>query len=104
MPSATTAERPKTPVHSIRKHSLKVAIWRNEIEGGVIYNATLIRTYKTGDEFKDTISLGFRDLANAAKLLLDAETWIAGQIAREKTGTTTVTTPVPSGRRTSRGG
>src|SRR6202041_2288982 len=84
MPSATTTASANAPVHAIRKHSLKVSIWRNETQAGVIYNSTLIRTYKDGDDFKDTVSLGFHDLANAAKLLHDAESWIAGQIARDK--------------------
>jgi hypothetical protein len=40
--------------------------------------------YKDGEEFKDTPSLGFDDLANASKLLLDAESWVSDQIARDK--------------------
>ena len=72
------------PAHTIRKHSLKASIWRNETRNGSMYNVTLIRTYKDGEEFKDTPSLGFDDLANASKLLLDAETWVAEQTARDK--------------------
>lgn len=84
MSSATTQTGNNAPVHSFRKHSMKASIWRNETKNGPMYNVTLVRTYKDGEEFKDTISLGFHDLANASKLLLDAETWIAGQIARDK--------------------
>ena len=72
------------PVQTIRKHSLKASVWRNETRNGPLYNVTLIRTYRDGEEFKDTGSLGFDDLANAAKLLLDAESWITHQVARDK--------------------
>ena len=72
------------PVHAIRKHSLKASIWRNETRSGAMYNVTLIRTYKDGEEFKDTPSLGFDDLTNAAKILTDAETWIGDQLLRDK--------------------
>ncbi len=72
------------PVQTIRKHSLKASIWRNETRNGPLYNVTLVRTYRDGEEFKDTGSLGFDDLANAAKLLLDAESWVTHQITREK--------------------
>jgi len=72
------------PAHAIRKHSLKASIWRNETRSGAMYNVTLIRTYKDGEEFKDTPSLGFDDLANAGKILADAETWIGDQLLRDK--------------------
>src|SRR4051812_41324676 len=52
------------PVHAIRKHSLKASIWRNDTRNGPMYNVTLVRTYRDGEEFKDTNSLGFDDLAN----------------------------------------
>ena len=102
--AATPTANANAPVHSIRKHSLKIAIWRNETQAGVIYNSTLIRTYKDGEEFKDTMSLGFHDLANAAKLLHDAETWIAGQIARDKAAPATALATTSSGRKSSRNG
>jgi hypothetical protein len=84
MPSGSTESGGNQPVHTIRKHSLKVSIWKNETRGGPMYNAVLLRTYKDEEEFKDTSSLGFSDLANAAKILLDAESWIGEQVAREK--------------------
>jgi len=84
MSSETSPAKANAPVHAIRKHSLKVSIWRNETSAGVIYNVTLIRTYRDGEKYKDTSSLGFDDLANAAKLLLDAESWITWQTLRDK--------------------
>lgn len=93
MSTATSPTGNNGPVHSFRKHSMKASIWRNETKIGPMYNVTLIRTYKDGEEFKDTISLGFHDLANAAKLLLDAESWIAGQISRDKAEAAGASTP-----------
>ena len=72
------------PAFSIRKHGLKATVWRNETRNGALYNVTLVRTYRDGEEFKDTTSLGFDDLANAAKLLLDAESWITGAAPSDK--------------------
>ena len=77
MPTAPPAGN--QPAHTIRKHSLKASIWRNETRNGSMYNVTLIRTYKDGEDSKDTPSLEFDDLANASKLLLDAETSVAEQ-------------------------
>jgi hypothetical protein len=82
--STPSAPSGNQPAHTIRKHSLKASIWRNETRNGCLYNVTLIRTYKDGEEFKDTPSLGFDDLANASKLLLDAESWVSDQVARDK--------------------
>jgi hypothetical protein len=90
MPTATSqaanASQPtgNAPVHAIRKHSLKASIWRNDTRNGPMYNVTLVRTYRDGEEFKDTGSLGFDDLANAAKVLLDADSWIGEQLVRDK--------------------
>ncbi len=90
------------PAQTIRKHSLKASIWRNETRNGLLYNVTLIRTYRDGDEFKDTSSLGFDDLANAAKLLLDAESWITHQVSRDKAETTEPATAPRRGKSASR--
>ncbi|MGA2440695.1 MAG: hypothetical protein ABSH08_07040 [Tepidisphaeraceae bacterium] len=84
MSSETSPAKANAPVHAIRKHSLKASIWCNQTSAGVIYNVTLIRTYRDGENFKDTPSLGFDDLANAAKLLLDAESWITWKALRDK--------------------
>jgi hypothetical protein len=80
-PAPTGANK---PVYSIRKHSLKATIWRNQSRNGPIFNVVLSRTFKSDEEFRDTTSLGFDDLANAAKLLLDAESWITNRIQRGK--------------------
>lgn len=42
-----------------------------------MYNVTLSRMYKDGDQWKDSQSFGFDDLMNLAKLLADAHTCIS---------------------------
>ena len=67
------------PVHTIRHRSLKASVWRNETRTGPMYNVTLVRSYKEGEEWHDTHSLGYDDLMNAAKLLYDAHSFITSQ-------------------------
>jgi hypothetical protein len=98
MPSEN-AQDGNQPVHTIRKHSLKVSIWRNDTKNGIMHNAVLQRTYHDGEEFKDTSSLGFSDLANAAKLLLDAESWIGQQLQQEKSKSGSTTNSASRSRR-----
>lgn len=63
------------PAHKIRIGYINATIWKN----GDFYNVELSRTYKEGDEYRETSSLGHHDLLNASKVLQRAETWIASQ-------------------------
>lgn len=86
-PSSTSAQpaaSTNAPAHAIRRHGLKATVWRNPTRNGPMYSVTLVRTYRDGQEFRDTPSLGFGDLANAAKLLLDAESWIAARASDDR--------------------
>jgi hypothetical protein len=67
------------PAHTIRRFSLKAAIWRNESEKGPWYSVTLSRRYKQGEEFKDVSSFNANDLLPMAKMLDEADSWIAQQ-------------------------
>ena len=76
------------PVHVIRYGMVKVAVWRNVIDMGnasrPMYNATAVRIYKDGDEWRDTQSFGYDDLLNLAKASEEAHTWIAPQLVRDR--------------------
>lgn len=72
----------KGPIKECRHRSLRATIWKNATEKGVMYNVTLSRMYKDGDQWKDSQSFGFDDLMNLAKLLADAHTCIS--VFREK--------------------
>ena len=69
----------KKPVHKIRSGALEVAIWKNEGEKGAWYSATPSRSYKQGEEWKQSDSFGFDDLLTVAKLLDTAHSWIMAQ-------------------------
>jgi hypothetical protein len=71
------------PVHTIRYGAVRAAIWRNMIDAGnasrPIYNVTFSRSYKDGDQWKETASFGADDLLVLAKTANDAHTYICGQ-------------------------
>jgi hypothetical protein len=64
------------PAHRFRDGSLQVTIWRNSGEKGNWYSVIPSRSYKKGDDWKETESLGFDDLLSMAKLLNQAHSWI----------------------------
>ena len=64
------------PAHNFRDGVLQVTIWRNTTENGVWYSVNISRSYKKGDSWKRTESLGSEDLLPMAKLLNDAHSWI----------------------------
>lgn len=63
------------PAAKFRIGYVTVTVWKN----GDFYNADLARSYKDGDDWKETSQLGTGDLLNAAKCLERAEAWIAEQ-------------------------
>ncbi len=64
------------PIHEVRLGAIKAAVWRNETETGVRYNATFSRLYKEGDQWKSTESFGRDDLLLLAKVANDTHSWI----------------------------
>ena len=67
------------PAHTIRSGAIKVTIWRNEGEKGVWYSVTPSRSYKQGEEWKDSDSFGEDDLLLVSKLVDQAHSWIMAQ-------------------------
>jgi hypothetical protein len=78
-------ETSNKPAHRVRAGAIEVAVWRNESEkAGVWYSVTMARSYKQGDEWKQTDSFGQDDLLILAKLLDMAHTWIISQPQQAK--------------------
>jgi hypothetical protein len=85
------------PDHKIRFGNLQVTIWRNTSEKGPWYSAVPCRSYKKGDAWAESDSLGSDDLLIMAELLRQAFAWIARQMqadtksrkAREEANTVT---------------
>ena len=83
----TTSNNPansKPPIHTVRFGSVKAAIWQNETSNGHMYNVTVSRTYRDGEQFKDSSSFGPDELLTLAKALDEAHSWIFEQRARDR--------------------
>ena len=81
--SKQSASESIQPVHTARHRNIKASIWRNETEKGPMYKVTVTRSYREGDEWRDTSSFGYDDLMNAAKLMYDAHSVISELRAKE---------------------
>jgi hypothetical protein len=64
------------PAHKIRNRALAVTIWKNSSDKGAWYSVTPSRSYKQGDEWKESDKFDFDDLLPLAKLLDEAHSWI----------------------------
>ena len=71
------------PIHEVRLGFIKAAVWRNETEAGVRYNATFSRLYRDGDQWKSTESFGRDDLLVLAKVADNTHSWICAQNQEE---------------------
>ena len=63
------------PAAKFRLGYVTATVWKKDD----FYNVVLVRSYKDGEDWKDTDQLGAGDLLNAAKLLERAEAFIANQ-------------------------
>ena len=76
------------PIHEVRIGAVKAAIWRNEVNGGVRYNATLSRLYRDEEQWRSTESFGRDDLLLLAKVADQTHSWICAQGQEDDTNTT----------------
>lgn len=75
------AKTPNKPVHEIRFGHVKAVVWKNQTANGHMFNVTVARIYKEGDEWKESSSFGTDDLLVLGKALDSAHTWIFQQKA-----------------------
>ena len=70
------ADSPKPPpIEEIRIGTVKAAIWKNDTKGGVYYNVTFSRLYRTDEgDWRESSSFGRHDLLALAKVADDAHT------------------------------
>jgi len=64
------------PAAEFRVGYVKATVWKNDNK---FFNTVLSKSYKDGDDWKETDQLGHGDLLNAAKVLERCEEWIAAQ-------------------------
>lgn len=67
----TTTPKQK-PAATLRDGSLKATLWQRQTEKGAFFNVTLTRTYKEGEEYKDSNSFSGAELLRVAHLATKA--------------------------------
>jgi hypothetical protein len=67
------------PVQKIRHGAVSASIWRTETDKGAVFNVTFQRSYKDGDEWKNTASFGRNNLLVISLMAARAFEWIANQ-------------------------
>jgi len=72
--------KPRRPVFNAKHGAVEAAVWQNEGPNGTWFAATVKRSYRDGEEWKDSDSYGERDLLNLARCALDAQAFIAQQM------------------------
>ena len=72
------------PIHEVRMGMIKVAVWKNDTQNGVLYKATFSRIYRDGNEWKTTESFGRDDLLVLAKVADQAHSWIHTQSQEDR--------------------
>lgn len=65
------------PVKKFRVGNMSASVWKNDGTNNPFYTVTLQRSYKDGEDWKNTDSMGHGDLMNAMKALERAEAHIA---------------------------
>jgi hypothetical protein len=82
-PVAGNSERSsRAPVFTCRHRVLKAAVWKNETENGTMFNTTLTRSYKDGEEWKESGSFGYDDILIVAELLRTCHGFISREMAK----------------------
>jgi hypothetical protein len=84
-PSPTAPAEAAGPVHALRHGRIRAAIWRNQTEKGAMYDVKVSRSYREGNEWRDSFSFGYTDLLVVAKLMYDAHSYISMLRAKEHT-------------------
>lgn len=72
------------PVIEIRDGAIKVTVWPNDSEKGTFYSVELVRSYKDGENWKESRSLSGGDVLRGANLLTLAHNEILHLKATEK--------------------
>ena len=58
----------KKPARTLRDGSIKAVIWRNDSDKGAFYSVNFARSYKDGDDWKETDSFSGSEILRVAHL------------------------------------
>ena len=72
MADKSKTDKAKKPVHTLRDGAIELLIWKNEGSKGPFFTVTHRRSYKQGDEWKESDQYGKDDLLPLAKLSIGA--------------------------------
>lgn len=88
--TAMNAETKNQPAAKVKVGNVQVAIWRNESDSGVFYNATVELSYRdaAGNWHNGAKSYGARELIHLAKAALLADSEIVRLKAADRAETT----------------
>ena len=84
------------PVQTIRNRRIKAAIWENKGPKGVFYTVTISRSFKQGDQWRDSHSFSHNELLIVAKLMYDAHSAVFALQLQEKAKQTKRPAPLPA--------
>ena len=79
-----SASNNQPPAHKIRHGAVSASIWRQETEKGPMFNVTFQRTYKDGDDWKNSTSFGRNNLLVVGLIAARAFEWISNQPRQPK--------------------
>ena len=72
------------PVHKIRHGAVSASIWRQETDKGSLFNVTFQRSYKDGDNWKNSANFGRNNLLVVSLIAARAFEWIGNQPRQPK--------------------
>jgi len=72
------------PVHKIRHGTVSASIWRQDTDKGPLFNVTFQRSYKDGDDWKNSSSFGRNNLLVVSLIAARAFEWIGNQTRNPK--------------------
>ncbi len=96
--SEVLMKQPTKPIHEVRLGPIKAAVWKNETETGVRYNATFSRLYRDGEQWKSTESFGRDDLLMVSKVADLTHSWICAQNQEDHNATQATSSKSGDGR------
>jgi hypothetical protein len=73
------------PVHTIRFGLIKASIWQNQTRAGDRHSVSIVRLYKNGDTWKESLRFGRDDLPLVCKASDLAHSWIFQNAQAERT-------------------
>jgi hypothetical protein len=84
MSDKPTTDKSRKPEHKLRDGAIEVAIWRNEGDKGPWFSVTSSRSFKQGEEWKQSDNYGKDDILPLCKLLDQAHSWILNQQQQQR--------------------